>query len=132
MSGFPSPVRFTSDSSGEVGFASTFKDHIIRVALSSSIIGRSSAFKELVPIYTFFSLFGPLLKNTFLVLSTDNAGNVFSLNKASCRSKDSLYLLRALFRLAADHNIHFVADWFPRDCLEFVDFWSRQPLSIQA
>ena len=65
-------------------------------------------------------------------MTTDNLGNVFAINKGSCKSDASYELLCRIFELAAQKKIYLVADWVPRERNIFQDAVSRYPWHVHV
>jgi hypothetical protein len=57
----------------------------------------------------------PQAAGKILILTTDNAGNAFAINKGTCRSPEAFDILFRMLDIAAQYNIYLVGDWIPRD-----------------
>ena len=116
-----------SDAAGEVGYSLVLKDTVYQGLWTEDTILESSGFKELVPLLLAVQELGEEARGRVVIMTTDNVGNVFAINKGSCRSDQSYLLLSRIFQIAADKQIYLVADWIPRDFNSFSDAVSRYP-----
>jgi hypothetical protein len=121
-----SHVRIFSDASGDVGFGAVCDGRLVHGTWHEPIKDvRSSAWAELVPLLVVLRDLGPQLRGRVVIVTTDNAGNVFCLNKGSCRSQDAFRLLRRIFELAEQYEVYLVGDWVPRELNDLCDRFSK-------
>lgn len=113
-----------SDAAGDVGY-SLILNQTVYQGLWAEGVPDSSGFKELMPLLLAVQQLGEEAKGRIVLLTTDNVGNVFAINKGSCKSDQSYRLLARIFEIAAQKQIYLVADWVPRDFNVFSDAVSR-------
>jgi hypothetical protein len=116
-----------SDASGDIGYGLVVNNTVYQGLWSDTVKPASSGYKELVPILLALSLLGPEADGRIVIVSTDNIGNVFSINKGSSLSVESHRLLTRIFDLAAERRIYLIGDWVPRDYNTFCDALSKYP-----
>ena len=68
---------------------------------------------ELIPIWLGLLRFGPSLENTHLVCRTDNTQVMHCINKGVSSNRDAMSLLRKIFWLCIQYNIHVTARHIP-------------------
>ena len=107
-------------------------DQVFQGLWSDAAILQSSGYKELVSVLLALSVLGPEARGRVVIVSTDNLGNVFSINKGTCHSPESFRLLARIFEIAADKQIYLVGDWVPRDYNVFCDAISKYPWMAHA
>lgn len=131
---FPAPLqaasvcRIFSDASGEIGFGATARGRVIAGLWQSAqaVEARSSGWKELVPIRLMLEHLAPSLEpGTLVVVTTDNAGNAFSINNGKASSDELFEQLLPILDLAAQYRFRIVGDWVPREFNELNDLLSR-------
>ena len=69
--------------------------------------------KELIPIVLSIAVWGPYLKETSILLQSDNLSLVTANNKDSCRDAVVMYLLRCMWIFVAYFDIETVAKHYP-------------------
>lgn len=116
-----------SDSAGEVGFGLVLGDEVYQGLWCEETIKESSCFKELVPILLALDRLPPEANGKVVIVNTDNLSNVFAINKGTCASEDLYPILFAITELAASRQIYLLANWIPRETMEFCDGISRYP-----
>lgn len=120
-----------SDASGDIGY-SLVLDGTVYQGLWNEDVPPSSGFKELIPLLLAVQQLGDSAHGRIVILTTDNVGNVFAINKGSCKSDQSYRLLARISEIAAEKQIYLVADWVPRDFNSFSDAVSRYPWMCHA
>ena len=71
-------------------------------------------------------ILAPLCKRgSILLITTDNLGNAFAINKGSCHSEASFGLLNHIFDVAAQHRVFLAAEWVPREHNHLLDLLPR-------
>jgi hypothetical protein len=128
----PLHCRTFSDASGEIGFGLTVGNEVFQGLWEPETIARSSGYKELIPILLAVYRLGSDARGKVVVVTTDNLGNVIAINKGSCRSPQSYYLLGLIMELAAEKQIYLVADWSPRETIDCMDEISKEPWGDEA
>jgi hypothetical protein len=123
----PRRCRVFSDASGDIGFGLVVDDLVYQGLWDASIKEKSSAYKELIPILFALDKLGSEYSGQVVIITTDNLGNVFSINKGSCQSDDSWEVLFRIFETAAARQIYLIADWVPREHNTFCDLVSKEP-----
>jgi hypothetical protein len=121
-------VRIFSDASGEIGFGAVAGDVVVvGTWLSAAAVqGRSSGWKELVPIRLLLERIAPsLAEGTVIVVTTDNAGNAFSINNGKSDSEELFEQLVPILEVAAQYRLRIVGDWVPREFNALSDALSR-------
>ena len=125
----PITARVLSDASGAIGggFGLVCNGHIVQGQFAPPPPGTqySSAYLELAPVLWAVKILAPQLQGGTLVITTDNIGNVFALNKGACKSPQAFQLLHEIFSLAAQHHVCLIGDWIPRDYNTFTDGLSK-------
>jgi hypothetical protein len=128
----PVRARVLSDASGAVGggFGLLCNGHIVqgRFEPPPPQIRYSSSYLELAPVLWAVQTLAPQLAGSILVITSDNLGNVFALNKGTCRGEQAFSLLHEIFDIAAKHRIYIIADWIPREHNTFTDRLSKWQL----
>jgi hypothetical protein len=122
----PHHCRVFSDASGEVGFGLAFGNQVFQGLWSAEALPQSSGYKELIPVLLAVQRLGPEASGKIVVITTDNLGNVFAINKGICKSAESQTVLAAIMELAAEKQIYLIADWCPRETNEFMDTVSKE------
>lgn len=122
----PVHVSTFSDAAGDVGYSLVINTTVYQ-GLWADGVPDSSGFKELIPLLLAVQHLGEEARGRIVLLTTDNVGNVFAINKGSCKSDQSYRLLARIFEIAAAKQIYLVADWVPRDFNAFSDAVSRYP-----
>jgi hypothetical protein len=121
-------VRIFSDASGEIGFGAVAL-HSVLVGVwesSKSVEGKSSGWKELIPVRLMLEHIAPTLEpGTLVVVTTDNIGNAFSINSGKASSPELFEQLLPIIELAAQSSLRLVADWVPREFNVLNDLLSR-------
>lgn len=115
-----------SDAAGDVGYSLIINQTVYQ-GLWAEGVPDSSGFKELMPLLLAVQQLGEEARGRIVLLTTDNVGNVYAINKGSCKSDLSYSLLARIFEIAAKKQIYLVADWVPRDFNNFSDAVSRYP-----
>ena len=118
-----------SDAAGDVGYSLVLQDKVYQGLFSDDAVRRSSRYKELLPLLLAIQQLGPEAQGRVVIMTTDNVGNVFAINKGTCHSEASYDLLFRILEIAAEKQIYLVADWVPRELNEFADAVSRYPIA---
>jgi hypothetical protein len=109
-------ARTVSDASGIEGFGIVFGDQVIQGTWTKDRADHPNiAVQELLPMLVALQQIAPQAAGKILILTTDNAGNAFAINKGTCRSPDAFDILFRMLDIAAQYNIYLVGDWIPRD-----------------
>lgn len=116
-----------SDASGEIGFGLVVGDQVFQGLWQEDVVGQSSCFKELVPILLAIEILPQEANGHIVVFNTDNLSNVYAINKGSCKSPDLYAILFTITELAAERQLYLIANWIPREKIEFCDGISRHP-----
>ena len=116
-----------SDASGEIGFGLVVGDQVFQGLWQKEVVGQSSCFKELVPVLLAIELLPKEANGHIVVVNTDNLSNVYAINKGSCKSPDLYEILFTITELAAERQLYLIANWIPREKIEFCDGISRHP-----
>jgi hypothetical protein len=66
-----------------------------------------------------------LAPGTLVVVTTDNAGNAFSINNGKAASDELFEQLLPILDLAAQYRLRIVGDWVPREFNMLNDLLSR-------
>ena len=83
----PAHARTISDASYTGGFGIVFDGQVIQGRWTAErAYTPNIAVQELLPMLFALETIAPQAAGKILILSTDNAGNAFSLNKGTCRS----------------------------------------------
>jgi hypothetical protein len=122
----PTHCRVFSDASGEMGFGMALGKQVYQGLWSPEALPQSSGYKELIPVLLALQRLYPEASGKIVVVTTDNLGNVFAINKGICRSAESQIILEAIMELAAEKRIYLVADWCPRETNEYMDTVSKE------
>lgn len=86
----------------------------------------SSGTIELQPWVTVLERHGAALRGKFLVMTGDNLGNMYRVNRGRVkRGTPAHQLLMRLYDLAAEHDINFLALWLPRAANQYLDAVSK-------
>lgn len=125
-SALPIRCRTFSDASGDIGFGLACGPHLFQGQWAPITIPKSSGFKELVPILLALVSLGDSASGRIVVVTTDNLSNVLAINKGVCKSRESAAVLNVIIELAAARQAYLIADWAPREEIEFVDAVSRE------
>ena len=124
----PVHARTISDASGTGGFGIVFDGQVIQGRWTAERANTPNiAVQELLPMLLALETDALQAAGKILILTTDNAGNAFSLNKGTCRSPEAFDVLFCMFDLAAKHRIYLVGDWIPRELNTL-----RRPLERRA
>jgi hypothetical protein len=121
----PTQCRIYSDASGDHGFGLVINGTAYQGSWSTSVLPKSSTYKELVPVLLALHLLPPEAAGTLVVVSTDNLSNVYNINKGSCHSDEVFPIMLAILELAVAKGVYLVADWVPREFNELCDFISK-------
>jgi hypothetical protein len=121
-----------SDASGDTGYSLVVDGSVFQGLWTEDVELASSGYKELVPVLLAVSLLGPEAQGRVVIISTDNVGNVFAINKGSSQSEASHHLLSRIFDIAARKQIYLIADWVPRDFNMFTDAVSKHAWAVHA
>ncbi len=70
---------------------------------------RDIAFAELFAVLAAMHIYSPHMKNCTILFRVDNAADVHIINRQSTKNPRLALLLRALFALCLEHNVHLVA-----------------------
>ena len=116
-----------SDAAGDIGYSLVLNDKVYQGLWSDDTILESSGFKELIPLLLAVQQLGEEARGRVVIMTTDNIGNVFAINKGTCHSDASFRLLARIFDIAAEKQIYLLADWVPRENNFFPDAVSRYP-----
>jgi hypothetical protein len=119
-----------SDAAGDVGFGLVLGDKVYQGLWREETLKESSCFKELIPILLALEMLPTEADGQVVIVNTDNLSNVYAINKGTCASEDLYPLLFAITELAAQRNIYLLANWIPREKMEFCDGISRYPWFI--
>lgn len=112
----PVHARTVSDASGTVGFGIVFEDQVIQGTWTKDRSDNPNiAVQELLPMLVALEHIAPQAAGKILILTTDNAGNAFAINKGTCRSPEAFDILFRMLDIAVQYNIYLVGDWIPRD-----------------
>ena len=86
----------------------------------------SSGTIELEPWVALLERHGAALRGKFLVMTGDNLGNMYRVNRGRVRRGTRAHvLLTRLYDLAAQHDINFIALWLPRAANQYLDAISK-------
>ena len=121
-----------SDAAGDVGYSLVMDGTVYQGLWSDDAALKSSGYKELIPLLLAVQQLGPEAEGRVVIMTTDNLGNVFAINKGSCKSDASYELLCRIFEIAAQKKIYLVADWVPREHNIFQDAVSRYPWHVHV
>jgi len=119
-----------SEASGDTGYSLILDGQVYQGLWSDATRLASSGYKELIPILLAVSLLGESARGRVVIISSDNLGNVFSINKGSSHSPASHDLLAKIFEIAAQKRIYLIADWVPRDFNTFADAVSKHAWAV--
>lgn len=122
------PIRCAifSDASGDVGFGAVVDTTVIQGTWTPTMQDTaSSAYKELVPVLLALHRLGPEANGKVVIVTTDNLGNAYAINKGSCKSPLAYPVLCRIFEVAAERQMYLIADWIPRDFNTFCDELSK-------
>lgn len=86
---------------------------------------RSIQAKELYPLVAFLKRYGRWFGGLFLHYGSDNAANVYAINKGSIADADAAPLLRRLLDACDRHGAEVVASWLPRERNTLCDAMSK-------
>lgn len=133
----PVETRTYSDASGSVGFGIVFdlqgQSTVIQGTWTAATAASPNiAVQELIPILFAVEQMAPLAKGKILIITTDNVGNAFSLNRGTCRSPAAFDILNLIFETAGRHNVYLVGDWIPRDYNILCDKLSKYELTVRG
>ena len=70
------------------------------------------------------------VKRCILIWLTDSQGGVYSVNKGSCYSPDSLSILRVILEICDEFKISIIGLWIPREENELADYLSHLSYSL--
>jgi hypothetical protein len=126
-------IRIFSDSAGSEGFGAVVDGEVIvgrwseEGSRSSVQGGQSSSWKEFIPVFLALERVAPRLeKGAVVVVTTDNQGNAFALNKGRT-NENNRPVFDAIHRLAFHYRIFLMADWVPREYNVLCDNLSKLP-----
>jgi len=90
--------------------------------------------KELLAIVTWLERFGALYRGSVVLFGTDNAGNVFCVNRLSVQATDTVSagLLSRLLAVADQHDLECIVWWCPRALNGVSDDLSKSPSTVSA
>jgi hypothetical protein len=115
-----------------VGFGVICGDRVIQGRWAQEAARpHSSAYAELVPLLFAVEHFAPTAAGGVLVLTSDNMGNVHTLNKGAARDPESHRLLQHIYAVAAQYSVFIIADWVPREHNTVADDLSKWVLRYQ-
>lgn len=81
---------------------------------------------ELQPWVAVLERYGEQLRGKFLVMTGDNFGNMYRVNRGRVRRNTPAYpLLQRLYDLAAHYDVDFLALWLPRAANQLLDSISK-------
>jgi len=124
--GWPPITRIFGDAAGDDGFAALVGSSVFVGAWHPELPDAfSSTAKELVGVYYALRAAAPRLpRGSIVLVTTDNQGNAmnFCSGKAGAGVRA---LFRAIWQLAADHQLHLLGDWIPREFNVFPDALSH-------
>ena len=97
-------------------------------------VWRAICAKELLTIVTWLERFGPCYRDAVVLFGTDNAGNVFSVNRLRVDADDTVMsgLLSRLLEVADACNIECLVWWCPRSLNAIADALSKCPSPSDA
>lgn len=90
----PVHCRTFSDASGNIGFGLVVEGQVYQGLWSEDIADKSSGYKELIPVLLAVLVLTPKIRGKVVIVTTDNLGNVFAINKGICKSPESQALLQ--------------------------------------
>jgi len=85
----------------------------------------SSSYAELVPLLLVLQHQGPQLQGQLLLVTTDNLGNAFALNRGASSSKSTKEIMRTIQETALAFNVAIVAQWVSREFNTLCDDLSK-------
>jgi hypothetical protein len=125
--------RIFSDSAGSEGFGAVAGSEVIIGrwsavgAMTSAEGGMSSSWKEYVPVLLALDrLAASLSPGSVVVITTDNQGNAFAINKGKTNPTNRP-VFEAILIIAFHHRIYVLADWIPREYNVLCDNLSKLP-----
>jgi hypothetical protein len=123
----PSRCRIFSDAGApDKGFAVLIEGCMYQGRWNPGAADKSSAWRELVPVlFTVRKLKQLGLSSRIVVITTDNTGNVFSLNRGTCKAPDSFPILKRVCQEAHEANLLLLGDWVPRLSNILCDYFSK-------
>lgn len=116
-----------SDASGEIGFGLVMGDSVYQGLWNQDAAEEFSCYQELVPVLLAILLLPSEANRKIVIINTDNLSNVLAINKGSCSSEGLYPILFAITELAAERQIYLIANWIPREKMDFCDGISRYP-----
>jgi hypothetical protein len=95
--------------------------------MTSAEGGMSSSWKEYVPVLLALDrLAASLSPGSVVVITTDNQGNAFAINKGKTNPANRP-VFEAILTTAFHHRIYVLADWIPREYNVLCDNLSKLP-----
>ena len=105
-------AQFTTDASGSVGCGAVYPPYWLQYKWGDSPYsgvvsnqGDSITYQELLPIIFACAVWGPMWRNTSMVVQCDNQGAVTVVNSGYSKIQPVMHLLRCLFFIRSRYNI---------------------------
>jgi hypothetical protein len=124
------PLQLQSDAAGDVGFGATFGSRALWGTWTRQQLVASVQVKELEPVVRAFEAWGADWAGRFVLIASDNIGNVFAINSGVTRGagqRSARRIIRRLYALAQLHGFEFAAVWLPRELNVTCDDLSKSP-----
>ena len=91
-------TRTVSDAGGTEGFGIVFGDQVIQGRWTQARAASPNiAVQEILPMLVALEHIAPQAAGKIVILTTDNAGNAFAINKGTCRSPAAFFLRSSFF-----------------------------------
>ena len=107
-------VRTVSDASSAHGAAIMVGDRVVRMRWDHPGMNKIGG-QEMLPLLVVLQEFGPALRGSLLVYSTDNVSVAYGVNKGCSRDETLNTMLRTIYELAEQYDIVLLADHIPRE-----------------
>jgi hypothetical protein len=104
-------ARTFSDASGTTGFGVFFDGKVIQGKWTDELAAKPNiAVQELLPVLFAVEHLAPQAAGKVLIITTDNVGNAFSLNRGTCKSPEAFDILFKIFEIAGRHHVYLIGD----------------------
>ena len=128
---------FASDASGSIGCGAIWASSWFQFKWAEAegvqfheLGGDSITFKELLPIVLAVAVWGPLWRDSSVLVYCDNQGAVSVVNSGYSRVPRIMHLLRCLFFIRARFNVELIASHIPGKVNCLADAISRDQLAV--